>query len=334
MNAKYLPMVVDRKASLPMLNAETPSFLGSPILNLNSLERGYDVIFKGVPWEGTLTWGSHTGCEMAPRSIRNASVRYGGYLPEYGINIFDYLRLGDAGDVTVNPHDSAATMRRVYEEIMGIYRIDSIPFTLGGDHSFTPEIIQALSENIDGNIGVIHFDSHFDNAVSFGDETLARCSPIHRISQIGKVRNESIVQLGIRGPRNSQFQAEYAKEMGATVYGILEIRRRGIQEVINEAIEIASKNTTHIYVTICSDCVDASFNPGGPADFNGLFSYELFTALYTLGEFGIAGLDYVEVYPNQDPHSFSSHLASWAVIYALAGMASKRRNDQLSRVMN
>jgi agmatinase len=33
----------------------------------------------------------------------------------------------------------------------------------------------------------------------------------------------------------------------------------------------------------------------------------------------------VEVYPTQDPQGFSSHLASWAIIYMLVGMAARKK---------
>ena len=135
------------------------------------------------------------------------------------------------------------------------------------------------------------------------------------------------MQIGIRGPRNSQSQFEYAKQMGATVFRMGEIRKRGMEAVINDAINIAFEKTKHVYVTICSDCIDAAYNPGGPADFNGLTPHELFSSLYELGKTGIAGLDYVEIYPNQDPNSFSSHLASWGIIYALVGMAAEKKQS-------
>lgn len=328
MNSKNIPMVPNRNASLPKVYGDTPSFLGTGVLNPNSIDKGYDVIFAGVPWEGTVTWGAFTGCELAPRTIRHASARYGGFLPEYEMDLFDYLKIGDVGDVVVNPNDPLKTMKNVFKTMDSIYKSQSIPFVLGGDHSFTPEIIKALSENFDGDIGVIHFDSHFDNVSTFGDDKYPRCGPIHRIAQIEKVRKKSIVHIGIRGPRNSPSQMEYAKNMGATIYTIREIRRRGMDTIIDEAINIALEKTRYIFVTICSDCIDAGFNPGGPADFNGLFPHELFSALYRIGESGIAGLDYVEVYPNQDPQSLSSHLASWAIIHALVGLASRRSKNQ------
>jgi guanidinopropionase len=327
-NTKDIPMVPNRKSMLPVVYGDTPSFLGVDVLDQRSLPKGYDAIVAGVPWEGTITWGSFSGCEHAPRTVRHASARYGGFLPEYEINLFDYLQIGDIGDTTVNTSDPADTMKNVYETMNAIYANNSIPIVMGGDHSFTQEIIKALSANYDGNIGVIHFDAHLDNSSSFGKDEFPRCGPIYRISQIDKVRNESIVHVGIRGPRNSPSQFEYAKKIGATVFTIRDIRTQGIDNVIEKAIAIARKDTKHIFVSICSDCIDAAFNPGGPADFNGLFPYELLPALYRLGEEGIAGLDYVEIYPKQDPMSFSSHLASWGLIHVLAGLASRKRANQ------
>ena len=325
MSRREIPMVANRKASLPRVYGDTPSFLGTPVLNVKALTDGYDVIVAGVPWEGTVTWGTFSGCELSPKTIRHASARYGGFLPEYELDLFDYLNVGDMGDVPVTPNDEFGTMKNIYEAMEKVYANRSIPFVLGGDHSFTPEIVRALSNHTKGRIGVIHFDAHFDNSSSFGEDGCPRCGPIHRISQIPEVRTESIVHVGIRGPRNSPAQYDNARKMGARVFTINEIRNRGINEVIDEAIDIAHKDTDHVFVTVCSDCTDAGFNPGGPADFNGLMPHELLPSLYKIGQAGIAGLDYVEVYPGQDPQGFSSHLASWAMIYALVGMASGKK---------
>jgi agmatinase len=249
-------------------------------------------------------------------------------LPEYELDLFDYLKIGDAGDIPVIQNDAAKTMKNIFRAMDKIYQCGSIPFVLGGDHSISPEIVAALAENSEGNIGVVHFDAHLDNCESFGEDLFPRCGPLHRIAQAKKVRTKSIVHVGIRGPRNAPSQLEYAKEMGAAVFHMRDVRLRGIETVMDEVIQIAGRDTKHVYVTICSDCIDAAFNPGGPPDFNGLFPHELFYALHRLGEEGLAGLDYVEVYPSQDPHGFSSHLASWAVIHALAGLASRKKQQQ------
>jgi agmatinase len=306
---------------------DTPSFLGVPVLPQHDISAGYDVIVSGVPWEGTVTWGSYSGCELSPRTVRHAAARYGGFLPEYEIDIFDYLRVGDIGDIPVNPMDAQSTMRSVYQAMSHIYQRASVPFTLGGDHSFTPETVRALADNSEGEIGIIHFDAHLDNSPGFGEDGLPRCSPIYRIAQIPKVKATSIAQVGVRGPRNSPAQWAIAKNMGAHVFTIRDIQTRGMDAVMEDVLRIAHAGTKHVFVTICSDCIDAGFNPGGPADFNGLTPRELLPWLFRVGEAGIAGADHVEVYPNQDPHGFSSHLAAWALIYLLAGMASRKKSQ-------
>lgn len=330
MGPSDIPMVSGRKTSLPKVYGDTPTFLGVPKVDLNNLPQGLDAVVIGIPWEGTVTWGSFTGCELAPRTIRHCAARYGGFLPEYEIDVFDHLRLGDVGDIDVDPNSPAETMLRVYGAINRIYASGSIPVVIGGDHSFSPEVVRSLAHHRSGQIGLIHFDAHFDNAKMFGEDTMPRCAPVHRIAQIPQVRSQSIAHIGIRGPRNSPSQLAYAREMGASVFTILDIRRRGMEAVMEDALRVAQEQTSQMYVTICSDCIDAAFNPGGPADFNGLFAHELFGSLYRLGQCGIAGIDFVEVYPNQDPSSFSSHLAAWAIIHALAGMADRKRAEGIA----
>lgn len=322
-----IPMVAGRKSQMPRIYGDTPAFLGCPIVTADRLEGRYDVIIAGVPWEGTVTWGSYSGCELAPRTIRHAAARYGGFLPEFGINLFDYLTVADIGDVPVDPNNTEKTMQHIYEAALKIYSNRSIPIMIGGDHSFTPEVVRALGDRIEGSIGLIHFDAHLDNSKSFGNDAYPRCSPLYRAAKNEKVRKESIVHLGIRGPRNSRAQFNFAKEIGAAIFSVDKIKEMGFETTIREALRIARTGTECIYVTICSDILDGAFNPGGPADFNGLSPSELLYAVHTIGKSGFSGLDYVEVYPMQDPNNRSSHLAAWTIIYALAGLAvGKKRN--------
>ena len=320
-------MVPGRKTSLPRIYGDTPTFLGCPVIKSSDDVKNYDVAVMGVPWEGTITWGSYSGCELAPKTVRHAAARYGGFLPEYGLDFFDYLRLGDFSDISVEPSSAKKTMERVYRKAMKVYESGAVPFTIGGDHSFTPEIVKALAAHTEGNLGIIHFDAHFDNSSNFGNDRFPRCGPIYRCVQIPQVKSTSIVHIGIRGPRNSPAQAEYARSIGAAVYTINDVHELGIEEVIKRAVETAYRGTERVYVTICSDSIDVAFNPGGPIDFDGLTPREIFYALHRLGEKGIAGLDFVESYPLQDGNGISSHLACWVFIHALVGMAAKKKHE-------
>lgn len=53
-----------------------------------------DAIVYGIPWEGAVTWGDYTGCELGPKVMCLCSGRYLGYLPEL-------------------PHDVDETMDRI-----------------------------------------------------------------------------------------------------------------------------------------------------------------------------------------------------------------------------
>ena len=65
---RNLPMVPGRKVALPRVYGDTPTFLGVPRLDLRAPPRDApDAVVVGVPWEGTVTWGSFTGCELAHR---------------------------------------------------------------------------------------------------------------------------------------------------------------------------------------------------------------------------------------------------------------------------
>ena len=326
MDINGIPYVPERNLILPRVYGDTPSFLGSPIIRSSDDISNYDVAVLGVPWEGPITWDTYTGCELAPKTIRHASARYSGFLPEYDINLFDYLTVGDIGDISVVPSSPEETLCRVKEKAGEIYKAGAIPFTLGGDHSFTPEIVKALAECSSKKIGILHFDAHFDNMIKFGGEEYTRCNPLYRIAQIPEVKRTSIVHIGIRGPRNAPVQAEYAKRIGASVFTMKEIHEQGIEEVIKQAISAAYDGTDVVYVTICSDSVEVGFNPGGPIDFDGLTPHQLFYGLHQIGKEGIAGLDFVEVYPIQDSIGYSSHLATWAFIHALVGMSSRKKS--------
>lgn len=318
-------MVPGRKNSMPVVYGDTPSFLGCDVIHSEEEISPYDIIISGVPWEGTITWGTYSGCELAPKTIRHASARYGAFLPEYEVNAMDYLKLADWGDVSVNPNDAQDTMQRVYQRANAIYQHGAIPIFIGGDHSYTPQAIRALGSNKKAKIGVFHFDTHLDNTIEFGKDKYPRCGPFHQIYQLPNVRTDSIVHFGIHGPRNSPSQLDYARETKVTVFTMRQIRQQGFEQILARAIDIVYNSTDAVYVSICSDIVDRAYNPGGPIDFGGLIPDELFDALHILGQKGIAGLDYVEIYPLQDIANVSSHLACWCLIHALVGMALKKR---------
>ena len=133
-----------------------------------------------------------------------------------------------------------------------------------------------------------------------------------------------MIHVGIRGPRNNPKGMAAARNHGATVMTSFEFKEIGIEAAVRKAIEVAHKNTDAVYITVCSDVLDVANNPGGPADPCGLTTYELARFLYGVSCAGVAGFDFVEVYPPTDLNNVSSHVACWMPLYVLSGMLKHR----------
>lgn len=309
------------------LYGNTPCFLGAENLSKNKEFEKADAIVYGVPWEGAVTWGDYTGCELGPKVMRLCSGRYSGYLPELDhIDVFEHIALGDAGDVDIIPADVEKTMDRIVDFTDSLWKSGKFLIGLGGDHGVTFPIVKSLVQQ-GKKVGIIHLDAHYDNLPSHEGDPFARCSPFMRLYELDGVRNESIIHTGIHGPRNKPESGRNAFEAGAVSITINDIREnRDLKAYAREIYELAHKEVDCVYLSICSDVLDFAFNPGGPVDGNGLTSYELLTLVHEICKLGVAGMDFVEVYPQQDPSQFSAHLASTIALYALAGEAVRKQN--------
>jgi len=320
-------------SNLPAVSGNTPTFLGCPRVDLETGIDGLDAVVIGLPWEGTNTWGSYSGCEQTPKACRHASLRYGsGYLPEYDVDVLGTVRVGDAGDLPVHPTDVLRTFAAFETGAARAFESGAVPVFIGGDHSVSYPVVKALSERHRGRVGIIHFDAHFDNANDYAGDGLARCCPLRRISELPGFEPRRMVQIGIRGPRNSAGQMRFARASGATVFTMAAVREQGLDTVLSQALEIASRDTAGFYLTVCSDIIDHAYNPGGPVDCGGLTSGEMCNALFRAARQGpLLGLDLVETYPCADVNGASIHLTVWMAIYALAGIALRKRSGRPER---
>jgi agmatinase len=308
---------------IPEVFSGTPTFLGLPkIVTKEELQKN-DIVFMGVPWEGVCTWGSFSNCELATKVIRNVSIRYAGYLPEFDLDIFDHFHAGDYGDCAVQSGNYEYTFDSISKKYSEILDAGKFPVVFGGDHSISIPLIKEYAKRYPKKLGIIHFDAHMDNMESYGDDMFARCTPFHRMYEDENIDSTKIVHFGIRGPRNNPSGLKSAKKYGATVITGMEIKSNGYLESIRKAIEIASKDTDALYITVCSDILDVANNPGGPPDPCGLTTFELAMMLHECGKAGATAFDYVEIYPGTDPGNISSHNAVWMTLYLLSGVTKR-----------
>ncbi|WP_405375256.1 MULTISPECIES: agmatinase family protein [unclassified Microbacterium] len=268
-----------------------------------------DVVLLGLPAHRTSL--SPTGADATPAAVREALRRYSPTLlgpPQ--IDLDDVLRIADAGDVA--EPDGPDGEARVRDRVRELRERAALVIALGGDNSVTYAAAQGA-----GSAGLITIDAHFDlrDGVSNG-------SPVRRLIEDG-LDPARIVQIGIADFANSAAYARRAADLGITVITLDEVRRRGADDVMIQALEVAGA-AGDIHLDIDVDVCDRAVAPGCPASVpGGLQAWELRALVRAAAsDRRIASADIVEVDATADtPDGRTVRLAALCVLELLAGRA-------------
>lgn len=269
-----------------------------------------DAVLLGLPAFRTSL--SPTGAHATPAAVREALRRFSPtLLGPPPLDLTEALRVADAGDVDDpdGPEGEARVRDRVRE-----LRADGagLVIALGGDNSVTYATAQGA-----GVSGLITLDAHFDlrDGVSNG-------SPVRRLVEDG-LDPRRIVQIGIADFANSVAYAQRAADLGITVISLDEVRRRGAEDVMIQALSIAGAGGD-VHLDIDVDVCDRSVAPGCPASVpGGLEAWELRALVRAAtGDRRIVSADVVEVDATADaPDGRTVRLAALCVLELLAGRA-------------
>jgi agmatinase len=276
--------------------------------------------------------GGMRGTGFGPRAIRANDM----YLPNVPsglphahtrVDALEELVICDYGDA---PVDFESTHRSI-EPIRGIVReiaeAGAMPFVVGGDHSLMYPDVAALSDIYGkGNIGVIHFDAHYDAAsVSIGHH-LSHGTPVRKLIEQGHVLGKNFVQVGLRGYIPGHEDLAWMRDQGFRYHFMAEVERYGWAHVMERAIAEANDGADHLYVSLDIDVLDPAYAPGtGTPEPNGLTPRELFPILRRLGaETNLVGIELVEVNPLVDPTYVTPLVANRCARELLTGIAMRR----------
>lgn len=315
------PTIYDPNFLPNMIYSGVPSWLNLSVIENDEDLKKIDAAVVGVPWEGGCTIGGYSSTTEGPKAVRSTSIRYTGFLPDYNLDCFDYLKVADSGDVATQNGNYDFTFKSIRERIGKLADAKIIPITIGGDHGITYPIISEIAKRYPKKVGVLHFDAHLDNYSHFGDDELSRCSPFYRVYNDPNMDPTKIAHIGIRGPRNHREEYNNAMKYGATVIRAIDVHEDGWKASISKALEVVSKDTEYIYITVCADSLDAANMPQAPQDMGGLTSYELLMMLHEAGLAGAKGIDFVETYPEVFTLQTAAHVVNWAFLYYLNGLA-------------
>lgn len=282
-----------------------------------------DAVVLGVPtWRTSL---SPTGAHATPAAIRETLPRYGTTLMgPPAIELDEVLRIADAGDVA-DP-DGSAGEARVISRVRELAAAAKLVIALGGDNSLTyPTALGAEAT------GLITFDAHFDlrDGVSNGTPVRRLVEDIPAASPVDTTRIDPtrIVQIGIADFANSAAYARRAADWGIRVITLDELRRRGIDDVIAEALDLAGAGADpRIHLDIDVDVCDRSVAPGCPASVpGGLQAWELRALTRAVAsDSRVVSADLAEVDATADADDARTvRLAALCVLELLAGLAAR-----------
>jgi arginase len=290
----------------------------------------------GVPMD---LGASRRGVDMGPSAIRIAGITE--RLQNIGHEVVD------AGDLEIEAPEVLAiadpklkylpqitrTVTELAQAVTHSLEKNFFPIVLGGDHSIAIGTISGVAAYLrqqEKKLGVIWIDAHGD--MNTPDTTLS--GNIHGMPfavclgkgaepllQVGgdfqKLRPQDAVLVGARNldPKEQQL----IRESGITVYTMEDIDRRGIFEVMVEALEVATAHTGALHVSLDMDAVDPQVAPGVGTPVRGGLTYrEAHTAMEIIaGSKRLCSLEVVEVNPILDIRNTTAEMAAELVASAL-----------------
>lgn len=279
------------------------------------------------------------GVDMGPSAIRVAGLNQSLMLLGYDVI--------DAGNVHVPPPEAipqinprarflphiAIASTELAEMVETALAEGAMPIILGGDHSIAIGSVAGVSSfyrKQNQKIGLIWLDAHTDiNTPETSPSGNIHGMPLAALLGYGakelthvagfapKVLPEHSVVIGARSV--DPGEREMIRSLGVRVFTMSELDERGLANVIEEAVNIASRNTAGIHVTMDMDFIDPFYAPGvGTPERGGATYRESHLAMEKIAASGcVLSVEITEVNPLFDTSNQTATLAVELILSAL-----------------
>ncbi len=290
----------------------------------------------GVPMD---LGAGRRGVDMGPSAIRIAGVNQA--IARLGFDVVD------AGNVNVHPPEAVTQLStnarylpqiaEASEELASMVEAtledDAIPVILGGDHSIaigSAAGVASFYRKRNQKIGIIWLDAHTDaNTPETSPSGNIHGMPLAALLGYGareltdvagfrpKVLPEHTVIIGARSV--DPGERDLIASLGIRVFTMTELDERGLADIIEEAISIASRNTAGFHVTMDMDFIDPSYAPGvGTPEPGGATYRESHLAMEKLAASSrVLSVEITEVNPLYDKANQTARLAVELILSAL-----------------
>jgi len=275
----------------------------------------------GVP----LTLGSITPsrCDLAPKAIRDALIRFSTYDMVHGRDVRE-LKVEDRGDLPLAQSTVEDAQEPIVQAVRDAVRSADAVVLLGGDNSITRPALRGMSDDLK-KCGLLTIDAHLDLRTLEGG--LRNGNPVRALLADG-LPGENIVQVGIQSFANSAAYFRVAEDAGITVIPVEQVAERGMETVVERVLRELSHKVDAIYVDLDLDVMDRAFAPAtAGARPGGLTPLDIRRAAYLFGAHSkVRVMDLVEIDPTRDSNDITA-LAAAACLLSFASGLLERVHD-------
>ena len=328
---------------IPRLYGGIPTLFGAPLAETPSDFCGADAVFLGIPWRAPTpdtrfgrAAANYEGTSLAPAQFRVNSLRYGGYLPELDLDVFERLKFVDRGDVDV-VRDMGQLLASVEAEIASIVDAGCYPITMGGNAGpSTYPVLKTIAAKAGGPTAVLNFDAHHDNQRGEWQEDDPKqprwgSAWARRILRLPGVDPGRYHHFGLRGPRNDPDTFQRFVERGVkrehiyTYREIKQARRAGFDGWAESLARQIVDGSAKVWIAVDPDVLNLGSNPDFGDEPLGPTVEEVVELAYQVGRAAgrerFGGIGFMALpHDAQTLHSICVYI----LLYTLAGVISSQ----------
>lgn len=271
--------------------------------------------------------------DMGPSAIRVANLH--SRLAALGHDVADDGNLEAPQQESVDEGDPrtkylapiAITCKKLAARVAKCVAVGRFPIVLGGDHSIAAGTVSGVTKR--RKLGLIWVDAHGDiNTPTTSPSGNVHGMPLAAI--LGhepkallsgtKLNASNVVLVGVRDL--DPGEQKHIREWGVRAFTMRDVDERGMRNVMDEAIRIATNGTVGFHLSFDMDAIDPDVAPGVGTPVQGGLSYrEAHLVMEMASDSGkMVSLEVVEVNPVLD---ISNRTADLAVQLILSAMGKK-----------
>jgi len=243
------------------------------------------------------------------------------------LNIVDY---GDAPNDLMSVQRTNAAIREFIAETASVKNSrgkNVFPIIIGGDHSLMYADVAGLAKVYGkGNVGVVHFDAHYDAGKYVFGHLVSHSQPVYRLIREGHIEGKNLIQVGLRGYYPNKDSFEWMREQGFRYHTMAEVEKRGWDDVMDDVLREANDGPENIFISFDIDVLDPAYTPAtGTPEPNGLTPREVFPLIRRLcAESNVVGFELVELAPTGEGGAKTVLVSERVVRECLVGLALRK----------